>query len=268
MLKLIKYEFIKKSKLLLILLISAILANIGLVLAYGTEVILIFLSVAPVILVVLYLFELIMTYSEDLNKKTGYMLFMTPNSGYKILGSKLITIFLEGILLLTSYFIFSVVNLSVMAYKKAGDFSFIGDAMREIVDAFNKLLSGTLGINIGDLGLIFILLLTVSIIFVLTVYTAITIRKSIFSNAKFGGVLSFIIFVILNIVYGKLADLIGHIFNFQNVAVTTQISANVAVSYPSAHMFKIFTVLIIFNCITASILMLCSGYLIEKKINL
>lgn len=266
MLKLIKYEFIKKSKLLLILLISAILANIGLVLAYGTEVILIFLSVAPVILVVLYLFELIMTYSEDLNKKTGYMLFMTPNSGYKILGSKLITIFLEGILLLTSYFIFSVVNLSVMAYKKAGDFSFIGDAMREIVDAFNKLLSGTLGINIGDLGLIFILLLTVSIIFVLTVYTAITIRKSIFSNAKFGGVLSFVIFVILNIIYFQMSNLLGDIFNFNSI--TIQIGASVTVSHPSAYMFKIFTVLIIFNCITASILMLCSGYLIEKKINL
>ncbi len=264
--KLIKYEFVKKSKLFLILIITAILANIGLGLAYGQNGIAIFLGISPLVLGIIYLYELIKTYSDDLNKKSGYMLFMTPNSGYAIIGSKLITIILVGFIFFTSYAIFVLANLSIIAYKMVGDFSLIADGLNQIVEALNMLLSGTLGINIGDLILVFIVGIVSAIVFILTVYSAITIRKSIFSNTKFGGVLSFIIFVIINVIYGNLADLVGKIFNFE--FIVPEINTNVAATYPSAHMFQIFAVMIVFNCIMASILMLGSGYLVEKKINL
>lgn len=266
MLKLLKYEFIKKSKLLLILLITAILANIGLGIAYGENGIGMFLVLSPLVLGIIYLYELIKTYSDDLNKKTGYMLFMTPNSGYKIIGSKLITIILVGFIFFTSYMIFVLTNLSIIAYKMVGDFSLIADGINQLIEGLNMIINGTLGISIGDLILIFIVGIVSSIVFVLTVYAAITIRKSIFSNTKFGGILSFIIFVIINVIYSKLGDLVGNLFKFESI--TNEISSNVIVTYPSSMMFELFAVLIVFNCIIASLLMLGSGYLIEKKINL
>ena len=266
MLKLIKYEFIKKSKLLLILLITAILANIGLGIAYGENGIGLFLGLSPLVLGIIYLYELIKTYSDDLNKKTGYMLFMTPNSGYKIIGSKLVTIILVGIIFFTSYMIFALANLSIIAYKAVGDFSLITEGLTQLIEGLNMLISGAFGFNIGDLMLMFIVGIISSIVFVLTVYAAITIRKSIFSNTKFGGILSFIIFVIINVIYGYLTDLVGKIFNFE--FIITQISTNISVTYPSSQMFVIFAVMIVFNCIIASLLMLGSGYLVEKKINL
>ena len=89
MLKLIKFEFIRKYKLLSMTLISAIALNI-LAISRGPGGSTMFILLFPLVLSVLYLIDIIKMYSEDLNKKTGYMLFMTPNSGYKIISSKLL----------------------------------------------------------------------------------------------------------------------------------------------------------------------------------
>ncbi len=266
MLKLIKYEFIKKSKLLLILLISAILANLALGLAFKETGIIVFLTLTPIIIIVLYLYELIKTYSDDLNKKTGYMLFMTPNSGYKIIGSKLIFIVTEGLILFVSYFIFLILNLIGVTLKAPGNFSQVISGAMQIIEIVNSYIIVQFGINIGDMLLIVVMILVSVIVFALIVYAAMTIRKSIFSEIKFGGLLSFIIFIILNFIYGQLADFVAEAFQFK--MVTEQIYTNLTVTYPSGHMFQMFGIIIIFNIIVSAVLMLVSGYLIEKKINL
>ncbi len=265
MLKLIKYEFIKKSKLLLILLITAILANIGIALAFKETGVGLFLGFTPFALIILYLYELIRTYSDDLNKKTGYMLFMTPNSGYKIIGSKLIFIITEGIILFVTYFIFLLFNIMCMALKATGDFSLIIKGINEMIQGLNSVVIMQFGMNLGDILLIIIMILVSAVVFALIVYSAMTIRKSIFANTKFGGLLSFIIFVALNFIYGKLTNFIGEAFQFD--VITKQIN-DMTVTYPSSSMFRIFGVMIVFNIIVSAVLMLTSGYLIEKKINL
>ncbi len=266
MLKLIKYEFIKKSKLLLILLITAIIANLGAAIALGDRGIGLFFGLTPFALIVLYLYELIRTYSDDLNKKTGYMLFMTPNSGYKIIGSKLIFIITEGIILFASYIVFLAVNLCALALKAKGDFSEITHAISELINAVNSGVIAQFGINIGDILLIIIMILASAVVFALIVYSAMTIRKSIFSDIKFGGIISFVIFIILNIIYAKLASMVSVAFQFNVIA--ERINTNLTMVYPSSSMFELFGITILFNIIISGLLMLGSGYLIEKKINL
>lgn len=266
MLKLLKYEFIKKSKLLLILLVIAILANLAAAIALGENGIGLFLGLTPFALIVLYLYELIRTYSDDLNKKTGYMLFMTPNSGYKIIGSKLIFIITEGVILFVSYIIFLMVNIVAVALKATGNFSEITRAVNELIKVINSGVVAQFGINIGDILLIVIMILISAIVFALIVYSAMTIRKSIFSDIKYGGLISFIIFIVLNYIYGKLANFVSVAFQFN--IITEQINSNVTIAYPSAAMFHIFGITIMFNVIISIILMIGSGYLIEKKINL
>jgi hypothetical protein len=266
MLKLIKYEFIKKSKLLLILLITAILANLAVAVAFGEYGIGLFLGLTPIALIILYLYELIRTYSDDLNKKTGYMLFMTPNSGYKIIGSKLIFIITEGLILFVSYLIFLFINICALALKATGDFSEITHAVNEIINAVNSGVIAQFGINLGDVLLIVLMILVSAIVFTLIVYSAMTIRKSIFSDIKYGGIISFIIFIGLNYVYGKLANLISTAFQFE--VITERINTNFAMTYPSSAMFEMFGITIAFNVIISILLLLGSGYLIEKKINL
>lgn len=266
MLKLIKYEFVKKSKLLLILLITAIIANLAIAIAFGDTGVGLFLGFTPFALIVLYLYELIRTYSDDLNKKTGYMLFMTPNSGYKIIGSKLIFIITEGLILFVSYLIFLIVNIIALALKATGDFSEITHAINEMIRAINSGVIAQFGMNLGDVLLIVLMILVSAVVFALIVYSAMTIRKSIFSNIKYGGLLSFIIFIGLNYVYGKLANLVSIAFQFE--VVTERINTNFTMTYPSSAMFELFGITIAFNIIISILLILGSGYLIEKKINL
>lgn len=266
MLKLLKYEFIKKSKLLLILLITAILANLAVAIAFGEMGVGLFLGFTPFALIILYLYELIRTYSDDLNKKTGYMLFMTPNSGYKIIGSKLIFIITEGLILFTSYIIFLIVNIVALALKATGDFSEITRAINEMINAINSGVITQFGINLGDVLLIIIMILVSAIVFALIVYSAMTIRKSIFSDIKYGGLISFIIFIVLNYIYGNLANFVSNAFQFN--VITERINTNFTVTYPSAAMFELFGIAIVFNVIISVILIIGSGYLIEKKINL
>ncbi|MDA3847147.1 MAG: hypothetical protein PF505_11495 [Vallitaleaceae bacterium] len=95
MLNLLKYEFLRRKNVLAITGIFMVIAEIIILLGInkrgallGVAIVLILLMIIGV--TVLIFAEAIRSYSTDLNQKQGYMLFMTPNSGYKILGSKMI----------------------------------------------------------------------------------------------------------------------------------------------------------------------------------
>lgn len=266
MLTLIKYEFVRKSKLLLILLVTEIVVNIGLCLAFGMGGGIAFFVFNLIVLPILYLYELIRTYSDDINRKSGYMLFMTPNSGYKIIGSKLVVILLEGLLIFLTYILFAIVNLAIFSLITVGNFSAIVSVFNSFIYNFNTAVSLSLGYTAGDIFLLIIIILISLIVFVLTIYSAMTIRKSIFANIKFGGLFSFIIFLILNYVYTKLSNIVSTAFQFN--VFTEKVMSNMTITYPTASMIEMFVVSLIFNSIISLGLVGLSGYLLEKRINL
>lgn len=256
MFKLLKYEFIRKYKLITITLVSAFLLNLYL-LTRGIAGSSSFLILFPMVLSVLYVSDVIRTYSDDLNKKSGYMLFMTPNSGYKIIMSKLASAVIEGFGMLFIYFVFILINGAFIIYQTR---SYID--INEVMNDINTLLSGNIGINLGHVFVFLFAVLVFAIGFIVTVYTAMTIRKSIFSEVKFGGLLSFIIFLglnwVLTYVSGEFYSLVSPQYDsFINV---TSISASELL----VMMFPVIAV----SIIQSIILTLCSGYLLEKKINL
>lgn len=256
MFNLIKYEFLRKYKLILMTVVSALIINLFL-LTRGVSGSSIFLVFFPLILSILYVSDIIRMYSDDLNKKSGYMLFMTPNSGYKIIVSKLITAVFEGLAIILLYFVFILLNGAYIIYV-AGDYI----NLDEVIRAINMLLSGSLGFNLGHVFVLLFAALVFIIGFIITAYTAMTIRKSIFSENKFGGLLSFIIFIGLNWIIsytsGKLFSVLSPYYdsyaNLNNVSA----SELVVILFP----------MIAVSIIQSMLLTLCSGYLLEKKINL
>lgn len=259
MLKLIKFEFIRKYKLLSMTLISAIALNI-LAISRGAGGSTMFLLLFPLVLSVLYLIDIIKMYSEDLNKKTGYMLFMTPNSGYKIISSKLLTAVLEGFILLLIYFIFIMVNGAYIVISMGGEIDY-----SRIIGVVDNLLSGSLGFSLGHLLIFLLAALTFLIAFITTVYTAMTIRKSIFSEIKFGGLFSFIIFLCINwgmsFISSKLFKVIAP---YYNSIESMTVSGNITAQGFAMILLPMIVVLIIQAIVFTGI----SGYLLEKKINL
>lgn len=258
MLKLIKYEFIKKSKLILITLIVSLAANIAL-LTKGVGGNWTFLLLFPLIMFVFYIVDILKMYSEDLNKKSGYMLFMTPNSGYKIIVSKILTAVIEGLGILLLYFVYVLINGAFILYETGNNINF---NINGIIASVNSLFSGNLGFNLGHVFMVLITGLLFLVGFLTTAYTAMTIRKSIFSEIKFGGALSFAIFLLINwglsYVSTGISDMLTPYFKIINTS-----------TIPTApEMFYMFMPINIFSLIEIVILTFCSGYLLEKKINL
>ncbi|MGD9567701.1 MAG: hypothetical protein AB7V48_05180 [Sedimentibacter sp.] len=255
MLNLIKYEFMKKYKLITLTLIISAVLNLYLI-ANGPEGSALFLILFPIVISVFYIVDILKMYSDDLNKKAGYMLFMTPNSGYKIIVSKILTAVIEGLSILFLYFIFILINGAYLIYT-------VGDTIdfNEIINVINSLLSGNFGFNLMHLFMIMLTGLLILISFLTTAYTAMTIRKSIFSEIKFGGALSFIIFILLN---WAISYVSSEVFN-----ILTPYYDSFTMSQPTAtELIYIMLPVNIWSIAQSTILTLCSGYLLENKINL
>jgi len=259
MISLIKYEFIRKYKLVSMILITILALNL-LLLTKGAGGSMLFLVVSLSALFVFYLVDIIKMYSDDLNKKTGYMLFMTPNSGYKIIWAKLLAAIIEGAGLVLIYFIFILINGAYIVVSMGDQIDY-----SQIVRGVNQLLSGTFGFNLGHVLVLLMAVLAFLIAFITTVYTAMTIRKSIFSEIKFGGLFSFIIFLLINwllsLVSDKFHDIMTPYYDSIN-AVSN--AGNISAGGLALILLPIISVFII----QAIVLTGFSGYLLEKKINL
>ncbi len=255
MLKLIKYEFAKKYKLISITLIISVLLNLFLITRgeAGSGVFLVFF---PMVISIFYMVDIIKMYSDDLNKKSGYMLFMTPNSGYKIIVSKLLTAVIEGLAIMLLYFIFILINGSYIIFTSGNYVNF-----KDIIYTINHLLSGSFGFNLFHVFMVLLTSLLFLISFLTTAYTAMTIRKSIFSEIKFGGALSFLIFLLLN--WG-ISYISSRFFD-----LLTPYYGSFSMMRPTAAEFtRILLPINAMSIIQSVILTLCSGYLLENKINL
>lgn len=105
MFKLLKYEWLRRRKLLSVVFISFLFAEavtiFGMIKGEGWILLSIFLMFAMFFVAMLLpLVDAVATYYSDFKKTHGYMLFLTPNNGFKIVGSKALFAFIELILTL------------------------------------------------------------------------------------------------------------------------------------------------------------------------
>lgn len=252
MLNLVKYELIKKRKLILAAIAVSVILNIYLCSSYKDEGFVLFLSLFILVMPILYIVDVIKIYSDDINKKSGYLLFMTPNSGYKIIVSKLITAVIEGAAIILLFIIFTIVNSIYFSYISGYTIN-----VREIIYVTN-LMTKELGINFGHLLTFSLTAILALLGFFTTVYTSMTIRKSIFSEIKFNGALSFIIFLLLNWGIARLSNVVLDNSNFNSFMDP----------YTALEWFVELLPMNIFYAVQTAILTFCSGYLLENKINL
>ncbi|NBJ14554.1 MAG: ABC transporter ATP-binding protein [Dehalobacter sp. 4CP] len=261
MVNLIKYEFIRKWRVLGIFMAIVLILNAFVLvkLQIGTHtpeeqmiVLGAFFSGILGIFFVLYIIDVIMMYSRDLDHKTGYMFMLTPNSGYKILGSKVVTAILEGLLFLLVYILLL-----------AGSFmGFYGGPLRALVgsDFFSKVISQVHleGINLTSYFAVSLLMMFVSIVgLFLMIYAAISIRKSILAERKFGGLISFIIFMLLAWADSAITNtLTVDIFN-----------ANSMIG-PGVPSYTFLSIQILIQVVLGAVFFCVSAYLLENKMDM
>ena len=255
MLKLIKYEFRKNRSILLA--IAGILA-----LLQGYFLYSLFMkkdssdiAVSLVLLLLLawacffMIFILAITnYSRELNSKSSYLIFMTPNSSYTIIFSKMLTTLLQGILLLAagSFLGWLDITLGHMVYPELEDFSTLFEQF--LLSVGIPVLELLLNLLTGALAFLILFFATIS-----TIYLAVTLSTTFLQNSKLKHVISVILFLAINWISTKIMNLLP-----------------VLIENPQSMTESLFAILpiILFNL---AVLVTCtwlSGFLLEKKVSL
>lgn len=211
MLKLMKYELRKTrfAKLILlgITIVAEIIFLIGLygrhedTLAAGTFM-LFLLAFGGLMLIGI---GSVVVLHRDMNTKQGYMLFMTPNSCYRILGAKVLECGIS--ILLAGAFFFALGALDVsLVFARQGMLSVMWERIK---DALTRM---TFAGRPIDLSAQFFFAMGFSIIAswfstVMTAYLADVISSALLNGKKFNGLISFLIFIALTWGLSKLISL-------------------------------------------------------------
>ena len=213
MLNLIKYEFRKTWALKAIIIVITAIFELMLLIGMGTDsdymtrlsMLLLFLeTLFGIFIIGVYG---VYTLSRDLNTKRSYMLFMTPNSSYKILGAKLIenaaSIFLSGMFFLV--IVIADITALLAHYGELNEFVNI------MVDLFD--LSA---IDSNYILLIGLLSLSWWLNIVVVGFFAVIISSSLLNGRKHNGLISFILFLFIAIASNRILiiAIFGNIFDF------------------------------------------------------
>lgn len=202
MFKLIKYEFRKDMTIYIV--VFSVLAALELYLAASiglkSEV---NIGIATVLYllcgwggITLLMVLGVISYARELGSKYSFMTFMTPNSSYKIVGAKYISLFLATVIATAAYcgFAYADIMLALARYSTLGDFVDLLDEVMELLSI------RTLADYIATaLALVFSVWLNI-IITVSYAYLAITLSFTILANKKGKAILSIGLFVAIRIV--------------------------------------------------------------------
>jgi ABC-2 type transport system permease protein len=197
--QLIKYELLRRKNLLLLALATIVFVQLSMLFTlykggYWLNFSLVLAIVFPLSMYLIIIVDGIVNYSQDLNQKTGYMLFMTPRSGYKIIGSKFIVLALEAFFSVLIVIGFLFINYHLAQYFYFNELDAVTqDMIRSFSTSFNNFIP-----KIYHIVLIAVVAMLQIFTFITVVFAAITLRKTLLSNAPFKGFFSFLFFIILN----------------------------------------------------------------------
>ena len=226
---LIKYEFRKswamKGIILVITAIFEVMFLIGVFmqkegfLAIGVTL----LSMIAVCSVFIIGIFGIFTLSRDLNTKRSYMLFMTPNNSFKILGAKLIENASSIIVVSVCFVALAIADVSILA-ATYGEF-------KELFEFINAILGESYYVDSYRFAMISAASVVNWISTVCLGFFAVIICATLLNGKKYNGFLSFCIFIAISICLSKLLGVfIDDGLDFNTTRVIIQIVYNAVVS--------------------------------------
>ena len=214
MIKLMKYELRKTWFTKLILLgITAVAEIIYLVGLYtdreGTMsagiTLLFVLAISGLLVIGL---ESVLVLHRDMNTKQGYMLFMTPNSCYKILGAKVLECGISILLTGAFFFALGLLDLSLL-FARQGMLNTLWQQIQSFLSSLT-IYGRPLVINVSTISALCFSILTGWISTITTAYLADVISSSLLNGRKFNGLISFLLFVALSWGFSELNTLVTH----------------------------------------------------------
>ncbi len=206
--KLIKYEFRKQlmSKLVVgfvvialqLLYLAGVIFDKGDWAAIGLGG----TMIVAVISLLYFSFESIVTYSNDLKTKQSYMLFLTPRNMFQIVGAKLATTVLQIFVCGCAFAAIGIGDVVLLCAKK-------GD-IKEFLDVLKGFFHALTGVEIRLVEVIYVILMLLIawLVFIALAMLAITLSTTLLSTWKLKGIVSVIIYFVLDWCVAKVATLV------------------------------------------------------------
>ncbi len=236
MMKLMKYEFRKTVNTKLILLgITAVAELAYLIFLYNgqeetmivTAFLLTVLAIGGILVIGL---ESVVTLHRDMNTRQGYMLFMTPNSCYKILGAKVLECGLS--ILITGVFFFALGALDItLLFQKYGELNrlveMIQDLLHSLSFANGELLAN---IDMKTVALLVLNMLSSWICTITTAYLADVVSAALLNGKAHNGIISFLLFLALSFACGWVGRAVNnvHLATFLLLALDSAVNLALA----------------------------------------
>ncbi len=198
MFNLVKYEWFKRWRFFLAGLVVFLLMDIDIVyrVMHKASPNLLFVVLGAILTVmgfILFFSQILRMYSTIFSEE-GQLFLTMPLNGYRFLGGKLLAVVIECFVVLVSVGVVGYIDYLIVA-PVLGHI----ELPRQItITGSSLLLEGTKAIFIGFLGYVSLLLM---------VYLSMVLAKSIFASVKHGKALSFVIFILILGVVGKIGDL-------------------------------------------------------------
>lgn len=259
MLKLAKYEFRKNRTFLIIIAAIAVILEsyflISLIIDDNEHVLTsaLFLVMYAFICYFMVFILSISNYSKELNSRSSYLIFMTPNSALSIILSKMFTILIIGTAIICVFcaFWYVDINLASEHYSDIEELAQLKYVFKFMMSAFEVNVT-ELALNIVSYALSFIISFFAT---VTLVYMAITLSATLFQNNRFKGLMSCIIFFALTAGVNKVRSLMPLIYNDIDTLTLTKMLINLLPS-------TLVNLCIIIGCVLG-----CAA-LLEKKVSL
>lgn len=245
MLKLMKYEMRKTAFSKFVLLVLTAVAEVAFLLGLlldkgellGTAAV--FLVLFSTVGIVYIGIQSALLLRRELNCKESYMLFMTPNSNYKILGAKILENLLSILVTGVFFLLLAGIDITIATVHV--------DGLEGVMNMLNGMLNVQFNVSVskGMIVLNYIDMLMSWICVIVIADFAVVLSATIFNGKKGNGVVAFAIFCILAWLQGVWLGLIPDLPNY-NITL----------------LLDILTVSVI-----GGILYYVSGWIMEKKLS-
>lgn len=212
MLKLMKYELRKTmfSKLVLLCItgVAEIAYLVGVFLkADKGDQILAFGAIGIIMCMTIGIFYIgidsLISFHRDLNTKQSYMLFLTPKNSYQVLGAKILE---NGI----SIFLAGVFFAALIAVDATIGILYIG-GVKEFFDILDQLMISIrvdIHVTPREILMPFFAVLAGWLMTVVSGDLAIVLSATVFAGKKFSGIVSFLIFLLLDYIASKVLNIL------------------------------------------------------------
>ncbi|NMM62745.1 hypothetical protein HBE96_08555 [Clostridium sp. P21] len=252
MLNLIKYELKGYTKEIIISLGVIIILNLMLLtrIKVWEDGVIVFLSYmitcATSISVFIWNISL---FSRDIYKDSGYLLFTLPETGYSILGSKLLTSLIQSIVMGAVAILFNFIIFTQITSDWKGILSKISEV-----------------VSPGFIMFTVVSAVVYMLYFLTTVYFSISLSKVAIRNKKLGKLGAFGIFVVLSIIVSEFLSTISKIFP-ETFSVDI-VSSKLQNTMYGMHGVDVNMASLIFQAILFIVLFIATSYILENKIDL